>query len=255
MNDLYCKDFKFARAESQKAYDALCQTVYRRSRLDLEFLQKFIEFSSEALGTCQYLFAKTSWLSSKDGQTINYISFCAEYLGLSERTIQKLYQTYERFIICAVDGASGLKSFSWAIPLFCDMTLTKIFELLPVSLEQLRKDYEANNVSANMTQKQLREYVKSFSAGNSGANKVLEAVENSMEADLEREQEENTHKLKTYNKILEYINFFKNYEVNDVSQFKKLVVVDLQAIKRCLVKEFSLEIEEEKEQELKLVKN
>lgn len=248
MNDLYCKDFEFLLAGDQQAYDDLKQSILKRSRLDLEFLQAFISFSDK-VGITVYSRAKLVNVVSKDYKSINYITFCAEYLGLSESTIKKLYLTYERFVTEVVDYQTGEKSFSWALPLFSDMPLTKIFELLPCSLEQLRNAYDKDIISANMTQKQLREYVKSLKNGYGQANKVLEQIEKEQEEHDKQEAEE--PKLKTYNKILDYIDFFKNTEETDPKQLKKLFVVDLHSIKNCLIKEFGLDIVKDKS--LKLV--
>lgn len=242
MNDLYCKDFYFVNEEKQTAYDNLKQTILKRSRLDLEFLQSFIEFS-RTFGTTQFECIKYSYVIDKDNKTINYITFCAEYLGLSETTIKRLYLTYERFIIECVDAPNSQKSFSWVLPLFNDMTLSKIFELLPCSLEQLRNAYDKEILSANMTQKQLREYVKSLKNGFGQAQKVLEQIEEEQEQD---KQEAEEPKLKTYYKILDYIDFFKNTEESDAKQLKKLFVVDLHSLKNSLIKEFGLNVDKDK---------
>ena len=251
MNDLYCKDFEFLNKDNQQAYENLKQVVLKRSRLDLEFLQKFIEFSSTTLGTVQFSIAKYAHIYAKDNKKLNQTTFCAEYLGLRESTLSKLYKTYERFVIFDVEK-DGQKSFSWALPLFNDMTLTKIFELLPCSLEQLRTAYDKDIISANMTQKQLREYVKSLKDGYGQANKVLEQVEQAQQEDADNNQPEQMEsKLKTYNKILDYIEFFRSTTESDPKQLKKLFVVDLHSIKNCLIKEFGLDVVKDKS--LKLV--
>ena len=93
MNDLYCKDFEFLDKDNQTAYDTLKQSILKRSRLDLEFLQSFIEFS-RTFGTTQYECIKYSHVIDKDNKTINYITFCAEYLGLSEDKIQDEFNDF-----------------------------------------------------------------------------------------------------------------------------------------------------------------
>ena len=249
MNDLYCKDFEFLNKDNQQAYENLKQVVLKRSRLDLEFLQKFIEFSSTSLGTTQFLCAKSANIYSKDNKTMNYITFCAEYLGLSESTIKKLYLTYERFVTEVVDYQTGEKSFSWAIPLFSDMSLTKIFELLPCSLEQLRNAYDKDIISANMTQKQLREYVKSLKNGYGQANEVLEQIEKEQEEHDKQEAEE--PKLETYNKIQSVIEIFQGTVNLTKEQIRQRILTYLYSISDCLVKEFGLNVDKDKS--LKLV--
>ncbi len=243
MNDLYCKDFEFLNKENQKAYDNLKQTILKRSRLDLEFLQRFIQFSSKAFCSIQFICVRSSGVYAKDDTRIGAINFCADYLGLSESTVKKLYLTYERFIIDKFDvELSNEKTFSWLVPEFNDMSLTKIFELLSISYNQLNKDFEKGTISPNMTVKQLRDYVKAFKDGNALAEKVLEE-----HADKDEEPEEQptdySQCRKTYDKIISYIDFFKSTEETDPVQLKKLFVTDLHSIKNALIKEFGLEID------------
>lgn len=239
MNDLYCKNFEFLNKDNQTAYDTLKQIILKRSRLDLEFLQNFIEFS-KTFGTTQYECIKYSNVIDKDNKTINYITFCAEYLGLSETTIKRLYLTYERFIIECVDAPNSQKSFSWVLPLFNDMTLSKVFELLPCSLEQLRNAYDKEILSANMTQKQLRDYVKFLKNGLDQAQKVLEQIEEAQEQD---KQEDTSNKLDTYNKIQSIIQIFE--EPIDLTKDKVIdrILMYLHSISDCLVDEFNLSID------------
>ena len=242
MNDLYCKDFEFLNKENQIAYDNLKQTILKRSRLDLEFLQSFMQFSSNAFCSTQFICVRSSGVYAKDDTRIGAIDFCAVYLGLSESTVKKLYLTYERFIIDKFDvELSNEKTFSWLVPEFNDMSLTKIFELLSISYNQLNKDFEKGTISPNMTVKQLRDYVKAFKDGNALAKKILEK-----RADKDEELEEQSTNYskfrKTYDKIISYIDFFKSTEETDPVQLKKLFVTDLHSIKNALIKEFGLEI-------------
>ena len=239
MNDLYCKDFEFLNKDNQSAYDNLKQSILKRSRLDLEFLQSFIEFS-KTFGTTQYECIKYSHVIDKDNKTINYITFCAEYLGLSETTIKRLYLTYERFIVECDVAPNEQNSFSWALPLFNDMTLSKIFELLPCSLEQLRTAYDKDILSANMTVKQLREYVKSLKNGFGQAQKVLEQIEEEQEQD---KQEDTSNKLDTYKKIQLIIQIFESPIDLTKDNLIKRILMYLHSISDCLVDEFNLSID------------
>lgn len=235
MNDLYCKDFEFLNKDNQKAYDNLKQTILKRSRLDLEFLQRFIQFSRDCLGSVQFECAKYGWVYAKDNSSLNFTDFCSLYLGLSASTISKLYTTYERFVIESFDvEKSTKKTFSWLVPEFNDMSLTKIFELLSISYNQLNKDFEKGTISPNMTVKQLRDYVKAFKDGNALAEKVLEE---------HADKDDYSQCRKTYDKIISYIDFFKSTQENDPAQLKKLFLTDLHSIKNALIKEFGLEID------------
>lgn len=242
MNDLYFKDFEFKYERTQEAYDNLKQTILKRSRLDLEFLEQFIQFSSKAFCSDQFIRVRTSGVYSKDNTCIGAIEFFADYLGLSESTIKKLYLTYERFIIVKFDvELSPEKTFSWLVPEFNDMTLTKIFELLSISYNQLNKDFEKGTISKNMTVKQLRDYVKTFKDGNALAEAVLEE-----HADKDENPQEQTTDYsqcrKTYDKIMECIAKIESLDFKESSpvQLKKIVLSSLRSIETELIDEFSL---------------
>lgn len=245
MNDLYCKDFEFLNKDNQKAYDNLKRTILKRSRLDLEFLQRFIQFSRDCLGTVQFECAKYGWVYAKDNSTLNFTDFCSLYLGLSPSTISKLYTTYERFVIESFDvEKSTKKTFSWLLPEFNGMPLSKVFELLSVSIDDLSHAFDCGELSQHMTVKQLRAWVKNFK-GVKTSNKVDEAIDK--DDDIEEESEEQpidySQCRKTYDKIISYIDFFKSTQENDPAQLKKLFVTDLHSIKNALIKEFGLEID------------
>jgi len=240
MNDLYCKDFEFLNDGNQKAFNRLKETIQKRAKLDLEFLEKFIAFSSECLGTTQFACAKGAYLYKKDTTEINYLSFCAEYLGLSESTVKKLYLVYERFVL-VVDYPKGKKSCSFILPEFNDIPLSKIFELLSVSINDLQTAFDAGKLNVNMTQKQLRDWVKLHNNGTESTIDVKESINDELVEDDDDNQD--TLKLKTYNKILDYIEFFKTTEESDATRLKKLFVTDLHSIKNALKKEFNLEVD------------
>ena len=145
---------------------------------------------------------------------------------------------YERFIIECDVAPNEQKSFSWTIPLFRDMTLTKIFELLPCSLEQLRTAYEKDILSANMTVKQLREYVKSLKNGFGQAQKVLEQLEEEQD-----KQEDTSNKLDTYKKIQLIIQIFESPIDLTKDNLIKKILMYLHSISDCLVDEFNLSID------------
>lgn len=243
MNDLYCKDFEFLNKENQQAYDKLKQTVLKRSRLDLEFLERFIHFSRDCLGTVDFACAKYGWVYAKDNSKMNFNVFCALYLGLSESTIRKLYLTYERFVIVPFDvEQTGKKTFSWLLPEFRDMSLTKLFELLTISINDLSSAFDNARLSPHMTVKQLRAWVKDFK-GIDTCNKVEEAIENEDDVPNYAPQQDYSQCRKTYDKIIAYIDFFKTTEESDPKELKKLFVADLRNVKNALIKEFGLQID------------
>lgn len=237
MIDLICKPFEFEEARVQKSYDSLQQTIRARTQLDLEFLERFIHFSSECVCSTQFLCAKTANVTNKDNMRISYLTFCAEYLGLSESTVKKLYLTYERFIIQTDVGLNGKKTFSWLVSDFSEMSLSKIFELLPISIEQLNRDFGNGTLSPYMTVKQLREYVHTFSAHSKETLKVLETARQETEQ-LEKEN------LRTYYVISNYITYFKEVGVRVAKEFRTQVIDSLQDIQRILCDEFKLKTPE-----------
>lgn len=243
MNDLYCKDFEFLHDDEQREYDELKQVVWRRSQLDLQFLSKFINFS--AYGARQNIYAK-------DGTKMDYITFCSVYLGLSETTVKRLYLVYERFARC-VDALNGQKTLSWLISDLECMPLTKIFELLPIAFNDVRDAFDRGDISPNMTQKQLREWVKAFKS-TKNSNKVDEAIDKDDE-----EQQATTpdvaERHETYDAIVAYINLFNGMDFAQAKpdELKDIVVANLHCVKNLLVKEFGLKISTTKKR-LKVVK-
>ncbi len=256
MNDLYCKDFEFRDERGQKAYDNLKQTILKRSRLDLEFLQRFIQFSSNAFCSTQFVCVRSSGVYAKDDTRIGAIEFYANYLGLSERTIQKLYLTYERFIIeesFADVGASTEKTFSWILPEFRDMTLSKLFELLSISIDDLSNAFDRNDINPNMTVKQLREWVKAFKS-TKNSNKLEEAIDKDDE-EQQAPTPDFAERHETYDAIVAYINLFNGMDFAEAKpdELKDIVVANLHCVKNLLVKEFGLKISTTKKR-LKVVK-
>lgn len=238
MNDLYFKDFNFSDSHAQCAYDNLKSTIQARSKLDLEFLEKFITFSRACTCASQWEVAKLSSVFDKNKQSINYLAFCAEYLGLSENTVKKLYLTYERFVQI-VDYLDGKKSFSYILPDFNDFTLSKLFELLSVSIDDLDKAFDSGELHSSMTQKQLRQWVKLHNDGEPTSVDVKEEINDGFNT----ADEVDTQFSESCACIKDIFNFVKHVEYTSVSKFKQDMLKQLQRLKETLKKEFKLDID------------
>jgi len=242
MNDLYCKDFEFMNADKQLAYNNLKETIQKRSKLDLEFLEKFITFSRACSCGSQWAVVKWSSVFDKNKQSMNYVTFCAEYLGLSENTVKKLYLIYERFVQI-VDYPDGKKSFSYILPDFNDFTLSKLFELLSVSINDLRSAFDSGELHSAMTQKQLRQWVKLHNDGEPTSVDVKEEINDGYPVIGKFIEKDKTPKIETYDSIVYLIGYVKNNNFRSVDAMKKSIIEQLTDLKETLKKEFKLDID------------
>lgn len=243
MNDLYCKDFEFMNADKQLAYNDLRETIKKRSKLDLEFLEKFMAFSQTCVCSTRWKVVQCAPIFGNNQEAMNYVTFCAEYLGLSERTVRKLYEVFERFVVCAVDGKSNQKSFSYILPDFNELTLSKLFELLSVSINDLRTAFDSGELHSAMTQKQLRQWVKLHNDGEPTSVDVKEEINDGYPVVGKFIEKDKTPKIETYDSIVYLIGYVKNNNFRSVDAMKKSIIEQLTDLKETLKKEFKLDID------------
>ena len=238
MNDLYFKDFEFMNADKQLAYNDLRETIKKRSKLDLEFLEKFMAFSQTCVCSTRWKVVQCAPIFGNNQEAMNYVTFCAEYLGLSENTVKKLYLIYERFIQI-VDYPDGKKSFSYILPDFNNFTLSKLFELLSVSINDLRSAFDSGELHSAMTQKQLRQWVKLHNDGEPTSVDVKEEINDGFNT----ADEVDTQFSESCACLKDIFNFVKHVEYTSVSKFKQDMLKQLQRLKETLKKEFKLDID------------
>ena len=105
-----------------------------------------------------------------------FTELLAKFFGLSESYIYRLVQISDKFI----DFRAGAKKFK--IPELKEYSISKLQELLPVSLDSIKQAFSNNLLNYKSTREDIRSYVKTLKG--TTPNKVIE--ENNVE-----EQEEN----------------------------------------------------------------
>lgn len=110
-------------------------------------------------------FVKTNTLDSNKYFTFN--QFMLRFFGLRREYVCKCIQVVQKFTNYRCCGA--------ATPgfIYPGFTISKLFELLKVSDEQIRKDIKSGTLSCEMSCREIRDYVKSLK-GTLVDNKVLE---------------------------------------------------------------------------------
>ena len=110
-----------------------------------------------------------------DSGTVNVAKITNEYrftellgkfFGLSERYIYRLLQISNKFI----DFVAGDKKFK--IPELKDYSISKLQELLPISLDSIKQAFSLNLLNYKSTRADIRNYVKTMRG--STPNKVIE---------------------------------------------------------------------------------
>ena len=105
-----------------------------------------------------------------------FTELLAKFFGLSESYIYRLVQISDKFI----DFRAGAKKFK--IPELKEYSISKLQELLPVSLDSIKQAFSNNLLNYKSTREDIRSYVKTLKG--TTPKKVIE--ENNVE-----EQEEN----------------------------------------------------------------
>lgn len=104
--------------------------------------------------------------SAKINKQYRFTELLAQCFGLSERYIYRLVQISGKFI----NFVAGDKKFK--IAELHDYTISKLQELLPLSLNQIELAFQDNELTSKSTREQIRSYVKSLSG--SKPDKVIE---------------------------------------------------------------------------------
>ena len=104
---------------------------------------------------------------------IRLTEILSEKFGLSEKTIYTYLKIADRFI----DFLAGEK---FKINEFYDLSISKLQELLPLSLDTIKSAYKSKQLTFKSTKQDIRKFVKSFNAEKD--NKVIDE-----EIDIETE--------------------------------------------------------------------
>ena len=153
-------------------------------------------------------------------------AYVNEFFGLDVRYVERCIAVYKKFMCFTTDGAVGL--VVRYVDYFQNFNKSKLFELLSVSTEQLKNDIRIGVLSAEMSFKQIREYVRSLKGGKKKENVVLE------EDDLGQSLDEQESALPTaFDPQHEYdFDFYKSKTKGDLVGY----CVDFQRLVQKLLK-------------------
>ena len=135
-----------------------------------------------------YKYCKDNSYLAKDNEYYNATKLLGKF-GFERKYFEKLVRCYDKFI--TDDGsvdAPKLKS------VFLPFSPSKLFEFLSISNEQLLKDIDKQILKPSMTEKEIRQYVKSLKGGEKEQNKVLEEPSVSDEDDSDESEFYNVNK-------------------------------------------------------------
>lgn len=105
--------------------------------------------------------------TGKVGNTIRFTEVLAEKFGLSEKYIYTLLKIADKFI----DFLAGEK---FRIAELSNLTISKMQELLPLSINTIQEAFRSKQITYKSTKKELRQYVQSVKKPNSEDKKVIE---------------------------------------------------------------------------------
>lgn len=109
---------------------------------------------------------KDSVNTAKITNKYRFTELLAKFFGLSERYIYRLIQISDKFI----DFVAGDKKIK--IPELKEYSISKLQELLPVSLDNIKQAFSNNLLNYKSTREDIRSYVKTLKGAT--PNKVIE---------------------------------------------------------------------------------
>lgn len=119
-------------------------------------------------------YCKNNYWKAKDNEYYNSYKLLAKF-GFNKQAVSKYKQCYEKFVN---NNSSIIESQ------YLNFSPSKLFELLPLSKETIDIAIKHKRITPDMTQKQLREYVKILKNGSSEkSEKVIENISNDINED------------------------------------------------------------------------
>ena len=107
-------------------------------------------------------------------------AYVNEFFGLDLRYVEKCIAIYKKFMFLQVVGDVADLNVRF-VDCFQNFNKSKLFELLPVAIEQLKNDIRIGVLSSEMSARQIREYVKNLKGGKKKENVVLEDADKTLD--------------------------------------------------------------------------
>lgn len=104
---------------------------------------------------------------SQKGKKVNFITLLNQMFGLSDKTIYNYLKIADKFI-------DFLAGENFRLPELKDFSVSKLQELLPLSIETIQQAIKEHAITYKSTRDSIRKYVKSLNAKK--ATKVIEEV-------------------------------------------------------------------------------
>lgn len=150
--------------------------------LILKLNQNFNELNNNFANRCYiiqnlYSLMVGKTLQTKDKQFLDFYNLMQKF-GFDKGIVSKYRNSYFKFCKSFDIETQSVDNFCELKDIYKSFSPSKLFELLPLSDTQIEKDISIKKLTADMTVKEIREYVKSFKNGEPGADKVLEEADN-----------------------------------------------------------------------------
>ena len=153
---------------------------------------------------------KDSVSAAKITKDYRYTELLAKYFGLSERYIYRLLEISGRFI----DFVAGDKKYK--IPVLKEYSISKLQELLPLSLDLIERAFIDGLLNFKSTREQIRAFVKSCKAVNAKT-----VVEESVSDILQKKENETSENSSDYLVSIEFPADVYEFIKNQVLKYKK----------------------------------
>ena len=114
-------------------------------------------------------YCKGNYFQAKNNEYYNSYKLLEKF-GFDRKAVSRYKNCFERFIQGSCIENVTVKTY------FYDFTPSKLFELLPLSYDTIENLINKKFIRSDMTVKEIRDYVKTFSSGEK-VEKVVEEIE------------------------------------------------------------------------------
>ena len=214
MEDLFVdeeklKELQLVDMQAKQAVDKLMQVMKNRLRSNFEFLcclRKIIECSSNGsyilkgnVSMVNYSWIECSYsgvIESRFPYNISVVDYLNKLFGFSKQHIEYLVKIINKFLRTQNVSDVGIREFaeengtaccvglSYAFDFLEYLSISKMQELLPLSMEQIQKAFDNKELTVRSTVQDIRKYIKAVKGGTS--SKVLEETPTAVDYEEER---------------------------------------------------------------------
>ena len=169
-----CKS-AFYNAGVKDCINTIHAIMSKKTSIDVEFIY-YLDKLRRCLKDAKFSKSDSCMLFSvKDGMSYYFYELYEKAFGLSSSTTEKLLRVANKFIECRADVGGNLKP-KFIYGFLYDLSISKIIELLPLSMASILSAFDNGYLTKYSTVKQIREYIKSLKTKKED-NTVIEAVE------------------------------------------------------------------------------